>query len=76
MKSSKLKLEKLESGSYKTADNRFWVRDTYCPGYALPDNEVADYVMSDRVIKDFCLRPSAYNLTPEQKLAIAKILRG
>lgn len=31
MKNRKLKLEKLESGSYKTADNRFWVRDTYCP---------------------------------------------
>lgn len=44
--------------------------------YALPDDEVADHVMSDRVIKDFCLRPSAYNLTTEQKLAIAKILRG
>lgn len=44
--------------------------------YAVPDDAVSDRIMSDRIIESFCFNPSAYNLTAEQKLAIAKILRG
>ncbi|MDL5055399.1 hypothetical protein QQ056_17860 [Oscillatoria laete-virens NRMC-F 0139] len=42
--------------------------------YTLPDNEIAERFVCERILKDFCSHPSDYKLTLEQQLAIVKIL--